>query len=116
MRKSFAGMNPADKIISKKTAEEPKTVAVEASEPKKEPEIRKTTPAKRKAGRPKTIDVERKNINIAVPVELLNKFDEVKTALGGNMTAYVVNLIKKDMDAKYKDYKDISSIQKDLGL
>lgn len=71
---------------------------------------------KKKAGRPKTIDVERKNINIAVPVELLNKFDEVKTALGGNMTAYVVNLIKKDMDAKYKDYKDISSIQKDLGL
>ena len=109
-------MKPADKIISKKTAEEPKTVAVEPSEPKKEPEIRKTTPTKKKAGRPKTIDIERKNINIAVPVELLNKFDEVKTALGGNMTAYVVNLIKKDMDAKYKDYKDISSIQKDLGL
>lgn len=116
MKKSFAGMKPADKIISKKTAEEPKTVAVEPSEPKKEPEIRKTTPTKKKAGRPKTIDIERKNINIAVPVELLNKFDEVKTALGGNMTAYVVNLIKKDMDAKYKDYKDISSIQKDLGL
>ena len=116
MKKSFAGMKPADKIISKKTAEEPKTVAVEPSEQKKEPEIRKTTPAKRRVGRPKTKDVKGtcKNINVAVPITLLDKWEEVKIVHGSNLTEYITKLIEKDMDSNYEKYKSIADSLKNI--
>ena len=39
-----------------------------------------TQPTKRKAGRPKTRDVKRtcKNINVAVPITLLNQWEDIK--------------------------------------
>lgn len=116
MGKSFKDNKPINKLTVPTPAEEHKTVAVEPSEPKKEPEIRKTTPAKRRVGRPVEIEDPRKNINIAVKVELLDKYDEVKKALGGNLTAYIGNLIEKDMNENYEKYKKIARLQEEMGL
>lgn len=116
MGKSFKGNSPVKKLTTPLPAEEPNTVAVEPSEPKKEPEIRKTAPTKRKVGRPVVIEDPRKNINIAVKVELLDKYDEVKKALGGNLTAYIGNLIEKDMNENYEKYKEIARLQEEMGL
>lgn len=70
---------------------------------------------KRKPGRPKTKE-PCETINIAVPIRLLNKWEEVKKALGGNKTSYVVSLIEKDMMENYDNYKQIIEIQEKMGL
>ena len=116
MGKSFKDNKPINKLTVPTPAEEHKTVAVEPSEPKKEPETKKTTPAKKRVGRPVEIEEPRKNINIAVKVELLDKYDEVKKALGGNLTAYIGNLIEKDMNENYGKYKEIAKLQEEIGL
>lgn len=114
--KSFKNTNPAIKITS--AGMEPKAAVVEPipAEPHKEPEIKKPASEKKKVGRPKTIEVPRRNINIAVPIYLLDKYDEVKKALGGNQTAYIVNLIEKDMNENYQKYKEIAKLQEQMGL
>lgn len=114
--KDFKNQSPLNNF--KIPAEEPKAAVVEPTpaEPKKEPEIKKPTSEKKKVGRPKTIEVPRRNINIAVPIYLLDKYDEVKKALGGNQTAYIVNLIEKDMKENYEKYKDIARLQEEMGL
>lgn len=115
MGKSFKGNRPINNLTTT-AAVEPKTAAAETSEPKKEPEIRKTAPTKKKVGRPVEIEDPRKNINIAVKVELLDKYNEVKKALGGNLTAYIGNLIEKDMNENYEKYKEIAKLQEKMGL
>lgn len=110
---------PAEDLSKKITLkEEPKAAVIEPTpaEAKKEPEMKKPTSEKKKVGRPKTIEVPRRNINIAVPIYLLDKYDEVKKALGGNQTAYIVNLIEKDMNENYQKYKEIAKLQEQMGL
>lgn len=114
MGKSFKENKPIENLTA--TAGEPKVAVVELTPAEPKPEIKKTAPAKKKVGRPKKIEVERKNINIAVPVYLLEQYDEVKKALGGNQTAYIVNLIKKDMEENYEKYKGIARLQEEMGL
>lgn len=80
------------------------------------PEMRKNVPAKKKVGRPVEILEPRRNINVAVKVELLDKLDEVKRALGGNLTAYINGLIERDMEAHYDKYKAIMDRINELGL
>lgn len=115
MGKSFKDNKPIKNLTTPAPAEEPK-VAVEPSEPKKEPEIRKTTPAKKKVGRPKTKDVKGtcKNINVAVPIVLLDKWEEVKIVHGSNLTEYITKLIEKDMDSNYEKYKSIADSLKNI--
>lgn len=74
------------------------------------------TKPKRKVGRPKTKDVKGtcKNINVAVPTELLDKWEEVKTVHGSNLTAYVIKLIQRDMDTNYEQYKQLADNLKNL--
>lgn len=112
MGKSFKENKPINKLTVPTPAEEPKTAAVESAEPK----IRKTTSAKRRVGRPTEIEGPRRNINIAVDAALLDKYDEVKKALGGNLTAYIGNLIEKDMNENYAKYKEIAKLQEEMGL
>lgn len=66
---------------------------------------------KKRPGRPKTRDVKNKcrNINVAVPVEVLEQWEDVKAAvMGGNLTAYITKLMEKDMTANYDRYKKIA--------
>lgn len=64
---------------------------------------------KRKVGRPKTRDVRNtcRNINVAVPIDLLDKWDEVKLVHGNNLTGYITKLLERDMENNYERYKDI---------
>ena len=71
---------------------------------------------KRKVGRPKTKDIKNtcKNINVAVPITLLDKWEDIKIVHGSNLTEYITKLIEKDMNANYKHYKDISNSLKNI--
>ena len=71
---------------------------------------------KRKVGRPKTRDVRNtcRNINVAVPIDLLGKWDEVKLVHGNNLTAYITKLIERDMENNYERYKDILNNLKNI--
>lgn len=66
-------------------------------------------PTKRKPGRPTTKDVKNtcRNVNVALPVDLLDRWDAIKAVHGSNLTAYITSLIKKDMDANFDKYINI---------
>lgn len=71
---------------------------------------------KGKPGRKPTKDVKNTctNINVAIPNELYDKWKEIKTARGNNLTQYVTDLIQKDMDENYDKYKQIISMLNNL--
>ena len=123
MAKSFSRSNPLDKLSGAKPTptvtvpdEEPKAAVKPKTEPKKDSEIRKPAPSKKKVGRPKTKDVKGtcRNINVAVPIVLLDKWEEVKIVHGSNLTEYVTKLIEKDMDSNYEKYKSIADNLKNI--
>lgn len=70
----------------------------------------------KKVGRPKTKDVKNtcKNINVAVPITLLDKWEEIKIVYGNNLTAYITKLIERDMDINYEQYKKITNSLKSI--
>ncbi len=114
-KKNFTKMNPNAKLAG---ASVPKSTEVQkepsaAVEPKsQEPEPKQ----KRKVGRPKTKDIKNtcRNINVAVPITLLDKWEEIKIVYGNNLTEYVTKLIEKDMDANYEHYKEIADSLKNI--
>lgn len=71
---------------------------------------------KGKPGRKPTKDVKNtcKNINVAIPNELIDKWKEIKKAKGNNLTQYVTDLIQKDMDENYEKYKQAVDILNNL--
>ena len=77
-----------------------------------------TNTSKKAPGRPVEKDVKNKckKINIAVPKELLDKWNEIKSAVGGNQTAYIVSLIEKDLNENYDRYKQIADLQNSVGI
>lgn len=116
MAKGFSKNNPLDKLSgtsvlkSTEIQKEP-PAAVEPKQP--ELELKQEKPPvkqKRKVGRPKTRDIKNtcKNINVAVPITLLGKWEEIKIVHSSNLTAYITKLIEKDMDANYERYKEIT--------
>ncbi len=70
----------------------------------------------KKVGRPKTKDVKNtcKNINVAVPITLLDKWEEIKIVHGNNLTAYIIKLIERDMHINYEQYKKIANSLKSI--
>lgn len=120
MAKGFSKNNPLDKLSGTQptapvTHEEPDVAAVETTEPKK---VKTTTPKKpvegKKRGRPTLDDSGRKKkdytktINIAVPIDLLEKADVAKICYSNNLTEYLNKLIEKDIEANYERYKQIA--------
>ena len=109
---------------NKQLAGEAEAVPKSASSPIIEPGQTETEPKqdklpvkqKRKVGRPKTKDIKNtcKNINVAVPITLLDKWEDIKIVHGNNLTAYITKLIQKDMDANYEHYKEISNNLKNI--
>ncbi len=116
MAKDFKSKSPLTNLAA--PAEGLKTIDDKATVANTEPEIQKTKPAKKRVGRPTTKDVKGtcKNINIAVKIELLDKYNEVKKALGCNLTAYIGKLMEKDMDANYENYKTLANLHDEMGL
>lgn len=118
MAKGFSKNNPLDKLssasIPKSTQiEEASSSVVESEKTKQEPKQEKQ---KRKVGRPKTKDIKNtcKNINVAVPIVLLDKWEEIKIVHGNNLTEYITKLIEKDMNTNYERYKDIINSFKNI--
>lgn len=123
MTKSFSKSNPLDKLSGAKVTptvavpdEEPKTAVEPKTESKNDSEIRKQVQEKKKVGRPVKKDVKNtcRNINVAVPIVLLDKWEEVKIVHGSNLTEYITKLIERDMDSNYEHYKDISDSLKNI--
>lgn len=85
------------------------------TEPEQNQEKPQTT-QKRKVGRPKTKDIKNtcKNINVAVPITLLDKWEDIKIVHGSNLTEYITKLIEKDMNANYEHYKSIADSIKNI--
>lgn len=107
----YTKQNTNEKLAGVKPAEDTKNNDMAAGEPEHiEPEH------KRKAGRPTTKNVKNtcRNINVAVPITLLDKWDKVKIVHGNNLTAYVVKLFQKDMDINYDHYKELSDSLKNI--
>lgn len=122
MAKGFSKNNPLDKLSGTST---PKNTEVQkeppaAVEPKQtEPEPKQEKPhstQKRKVGRPKTKDIKNtcKNINVAVPITLLDKWEDIKIVHGNNLTEYITKLIEKDMNANYEHYKNLADSLKNI--
>lgn len=123
MAKSFSKSNPLEKLSGAKAtaiatvpSEETPAAVEQKTETKKDSEIRKPAQTKKKVGRPKTKDVKGtcKNINVAVPIVLLDKWEEVKIVHGSNLTEYITKLIERDMDSNYEHYKDIADSLKNI--
>ena len=119
MAKGFSKNNPLDNLAKIKTSSSISVPSEEASpvpESKKEPETINKSNAKKKVGRPKTKDVKGtcKNINVAIPIVLLNKWEEVKIVHGSNLTEYITKLIDRDMKEHYENYKTIANSLKDI--
>ena len=122
MAKGFSKNNPLDKLsgtsVPKSTEvqkEPPAAVEPKQTEPEPKQEKPQTT-QKRKVGRPKTKDIKNtcKNINVAVPITLLDKWEDIKIIHGSNLTEYITKLIEKDMNANYEHYKNIADSLKNI--
>ncbi len=122
MTKGFSKNNPLDKLSSTnapKNTEIQKEppAAIESKQTETEPKREKPqTTKKRKVGRPKTKDIKNtcKNINVAVPITLLDKWENIKIVHGSNLTEYITKLIEKDMNTNYEHYKNIADSLKNI--
>lgn len=106
-KKSFYdAATPLDKLSGKKTV-----VTVPAADPEPVAIPVAVAPVqKKKPGRPKTKDVKNtcKFVNVAVPTELLEKWDDIKVVHGSNLTDYITMLLKIDLEANYDNYKALA--------
>lgn len=114
MAKGFSKNNPLSNLTNSGVPKS--TVATTAVQ---DPDSKQEKPAvkqKKKVGRPKTKDIKNtcRNINIAVPVVLLDKWEDVRIVHGSNLTEYVTKLIEKDMNANYEHYKKIADSLKNI--
>lgn len=124
MAKGFSRNNPLEKLsginVPKSTeVQKAAPAATEAKQPEPKSEPKQEKPSgkqKRKVGRPKTKDIKNtcKNINVAVPITLLDKWEDIKIVHGSNLTEYITKLIEKDMDTNYEHYKDIADSLKNI--
>jgi len=122
MTKGFSKNNPLDKLSSTNTPKNTEIqkeppVAIESKQTKMEPKREKPqTTQKRKVGRPKTKDIKNtcKNINVAVPITLLDKWENIKIVHGSNLTEYITKLIEKDMNTNYEHYRNIADSLKNI--
>lgn len=48
-----------------------------------------------------------KTVNIAIPLDTLEKIQIAKVKYGDNLTKYINALIEKDLEANYENYKTI---------
>lgn len=72
--------------------------------------IADSTYKNKKVGRPKTKTEPTKNINIAVPVSVLEQIEFALPKYQGNLTKYVNTVIENDLKTNMKEYKKIYNI------
>ena len=65
---------------------------------------------KKGKGRPKTAPPCHKK-QIAIPDDLLNRYDQIKDGLGNNLTAYLVELMRVDLEKNFDNYRAIQDMK-----
>ena len=48
---------------------------------------------------------------IAIPDDLLNRYDQIKDGLGNNLTAYLVELMRVDLEKNFDNYRAIQDMK-----
>lgn len=116
MGKSFKTNKPIDNLNNQPEPVEPTKIPEDKPVAAVEPKAVEPTKPKRKVGRPKTKDVKGtcKNINVAVPIDLLDKWEDIKIVHKSNLTEYITKLIERDMTANYETYKSLADSLKNL--
>jgi len=108
--KGFKGNNPNERfVVDNKPMEDQLELTADQTDSATVANTEKTpveTPAKRKPGRPKTKTEPVRQINIAVPVSVLEKLETVKPCIGGNLTAHINKLIANDLEENYDKYME----------
>lgn len=66
--------------------------------------------AEKGKGRPKTAPPCHKK-QIAIPDDLLNRYDQIKDGLGNNLTAYLVELMRVDLEKNFDNYRAIQDMK-----
>lgn len=61
----------------------------------------------KRRGRPKTKTEDDRQVNIRVPLSVLEQWEQIKPAYGGNLTKYINRLIEKDLKENFAKYIDI---------
>lgn len=104
MAKSFKHSNPFDNLDNinqtrNKSIETP-VETVKDEKPKK------------KVGRPKVKTEETKTVNIAIPLSVLKQIEIAKVAYNNNLTQYINNIIKNDLESNIDRYQQIYDLLK----
>lgn len=97
MAKGFKTNNPLDRLGDVSLSHEEQVAAVD-------PVI-----SKRKVGRPRTKTEPTKNINIAIPISILEQMDTAKVCYENNITLYINTLVKNDLEANFDEYENIAN-------
>lgn len=79
---------------------------------KEEAAVNKPAAKESKVGRPSKGEV--KKITLAIPVELLEDIDVAAMFHKGNKTAYINNLIKKDLEENLEKYKEFKKMMEQI--
>lgn len=86
---------------------------ISAVDPAPETQTKKETKEKRKPGRPVEDESKgnkrdyTKTVNIAIPLETLEKIKIAKVKYKDNLTLYINTLIEKDLEANFETYQTI---------
>ena len=102
MAKSFKHSNPFDNLdnINQTPHIEKPVEKVREEKPKK------------KVGRPKVKTEETKTVNIAIPLSILKQIEIAKIAYNNNLTQYINDIIKNDLESNIDRYKQIYDLLK----
>ena len=89
------------------------TRAIKTIENTPEPNVTKVETQKKQVGRP-PLDPDgkkkkdyTKTVNVAIPLDTLEKIQIAKVKYGDNLTKYINAIIEKDLEANFESYKTI---------
>ena len=110
--------------VEKKTEDvKPKVTKapVKKEEPKKQKPVKEIVEVKaepeeakpvNKGGRPKKYDVEKVRTTLFFPEDLLEEMEIAKIKFNGSRTDYIIDLVKKDLEANKAEYDALKKIFK----
>ena len=88
----------------------PNKAAQSVAEFRVEPESLPRVPAKGKSGRPKEVH----KISLAIPVELYEGVEFASYFFRGNITAYINNLIRRDLERNLDKYREFKTMMEEM--
>ncbi|MBQ3646021.1 MAG: hypothetical protein IJP96_05840 [Synergistaceae bacterium] len=77
-----------------------------------EVEVLPSAPKKNKSGRPTKGKVHK--ISLAIPVELYEGVEFASYFFRGNITAYINNLIRRDLEKNFEKYREFKAMMDEM--